>query len=180
MNFRKYLMPTLMALMLPTTLLHAQNGQSDRTQPLLAEADAAQYTDITQTTVFTGNVILTQGSMSIRAEHVEAIVDPEGYQFATANMPKGGLVKFSQKREGTNEIIKAQASKLIYDGKQNIVVLSNKAQMQRFTAKGQLIDQINGDELIYNQLTEVFESRPVPGVAGRTRVIITPSSKTTH
>lgn len=178
--FKRFFIPALLALMLPTAFLHAQSGKSDRTQPLNAEADAAQYTDITQTTLFTGNVILTQGSMTIRAERVEAIVDPEGYQFASASMPKGGLVKFTQKREGTNETIKAQASKLIYDGKQNLVVLSNKAQMQRFDAKGKLIDQINGDELVYNQLTEVFESRPVPGVPGRTRVIITPTSKATN
>jgi hypothetical protein len=50
--------------------------------------------------------------------------------------------------------------------------------MRRLTPSGQLIDKIDGDELVYNQLTEVFESRVVPGVAGRTRVIITPNSQT--
>lgn len=176
MTHGRLLWASLLALTLPAAALYAQNSKGDRNQPLVVEADGATYTDITQTSVFTGNVVLKQGSMAITADHVETIIDPEGYQYATATMEKGRLVKFSQKREGSDEVMKAQGSKLIYDGKQNLVVLSNKAQMQRYNAAGKLLDQINGDELVYNQLTEVFESRPVPGVPGRTRVVITPNS----
>ncbi|AXF84777.1 Lipopolysaccharide export system protein LptA [Ephemeroptericola cinctiostellae] len=176
MTLGRFLLAGLLAIALPSVVLYAQNSKYDRSQPLVVEADGATYTDITQTSVFTGSVILKQGSMVITADHVETIVDPEGYQYATASMEKGGLVKFTQKREGTNEVMKAQGNKLIYDGKQNLIVLSNKAQMQRYSAAGKLLDQINGDELVYNQLTEVFESHAVPGVPGRTRVIITPNS----
>lgn len=151
---------------------------ADRRLPFVVESDAATYTDITQTSVFTGRVILTQGTTRIEADHVETIVDPEGYQFATATMSaKGGLVQIEQKREGTNEIIKGQAHKLIYDGKQNLILLSGQAQMRRLTPSGQLIDKIDADELVYNQLTEVFESHAKPSGTGRTRVIITPNSQ---
>ncbi|TDR30809.1 lipopolysaccharide transport periplasmic protein LptA [Hydromonas duriensis] len=175
---RSLLLP-LVALIIPAASLHAQNQNSDRQKPITVEADGVTYKDITQTSLFTGKVILTQGSMMIQADQMETVTDPEGYQFATASMTnKSGMVKFSQKREGSNEIIKAQANKLIYDGKQNIIVLSDRAQMQRFSPNGKLIDQINGDELVYNQLTEVFESHTLAGVPGRTRVVITPASKT--
>ncbi len=173
---KKYLLLALSALLLSSATFAQQS--SDRKLPFVVEADAATYTDITQTSVFTGRVILTQGTTRIDADRVETIVDPEGYQYATATMNGGGLVQYQQKREGTNEIIKAQGQQLVYDGQQNLVVLSKKAQMRRLTPSGQLIDKIDGDELVYNQLTEVFESRVVPGVAGRTRVIITPNSQT--
>ena len=176
MTLGRILLTGLIAIAVPSVALYAQNSKNDRGQPLMVEADGATYTDITQTSVFTGNVILQQGSMVITADHVETIVDPEGYQYATASMEKNGLVKFTQIREGTNEVMKAQGNKLIYDGKKNLIVLSNKAQMQRYSATGKLLDQINGDELVYNQLTEVFESHAVPGVPGRTRVIIAPNS----
>lgn len=178
MTLGRFILLPILAVALPMAGLYAQGTKNkDRQQPIVVEADGVTYKDITQTSLFTGNVILTQGTMVIHADQVETIVDPEGYQFATASMAnKSGMVKFTQKREGSNEIIKAQANKLIYDGKQNLVVLSDRAQMKRLSPKGKLIDQINGDELVYNQLTEVFESHTLEGVPGRTRVVITPSS----
>lgn len=157
----------------------AQNKQTtnERSLPLQVESDHAVYSDITQTGTFTGRVILTQGSMRIDADHVETIVDPEGYQYATATMNKNGLVHFEQKMQGTNEILKAQGQKLIFDGKQNLIVFSKKAQMRRLTPQNQLIDKIDSDELVYNQLTEVFESRALPNASERSRAIITPKTQ---
>lgn len=150
---------------------------SDRNLPFLVEADAATYKDITQTTVFTGRVILTQGTIRIEADRVETIIDAEGYQFARATMSGGGLVQFTQVREGTNEIIKGQGAQLTYDGKSNNIEFAGHAQMRRLTPAGVMIDKIDGDILVYNQLTEIFESHASPKNAGRTRVIITPQSQ---
>lgn len=170
----------LTALILVSFALYAQDKQTnnERNLPLHVESDYAVYSDVTQTSVFTGRVILTQGSMKIDADRIETIVDPEGYQYATATMDKNGLVHFEQKRQGTNEVLKAQGQKLIFDGKQNLVVFSKKAQMRRLTTQGKLIDKIDSDELVYNQLTEVFESRALPDASGRSRIIITPKTQT--
>jgi lipopolysaccharide transport protein LptA len=120
-------------------------------------------------------VVLQQGTMRIQAQTVETLVDPEGYQYATAKGGEKGLVQFQQKRDGTNETIKAQAEQLLYDGKNNVIVLAKHAQAQRVDAQGKVIDQINADELTYNQLTEVFETNPKN--TGRTHVLITPRSQ---
>lgn len=176
---KKYTWVLLTLLTLMSVGLSAQNKTStnERSLPLHVEADHAVYTDVTQTSVFTGRVILTQGSMKIEADHVETIVDPEGFQYATATMDDNSLVHFEQKRQGTDEILKAQGQKLIFDGKQNLVVFSKQAQMRRLTPKGQLIDKLDSDELVYNQLTEVFESRALPNGTGRSRAIITPNAQ---
>jgi lipopolysaccharide export system protein LptA len=154
-----------------------KKAPNERALPLKVEADSAVYTDVTQTSLFKGRVILIQGSMKIEADNVETIVDPEGYQYATATMNGNGLVKFEQKRQGTNEIIKGQGKVLIYDGKQNLVQFSQTAQMRRLGANGNLLDKLDGDELVYNQLTELFESHALPGGTGRTRMIITPNTQ---
>lgn len=171
---------TLLALMLAWTLPLASVNLSpahaatlnDRTQPLTIEADSVTYNDVTQTSVFNGRVILTQGTMSIQAETIEVLVDPEGYQYATAKGGANGLSRFRQKRDGANDWLEGQAERLIYDGKTNVITLSKRAQARRIDAKGQLLDQITGEELTYNQLTEVFASNVTR--KGRTHVLITP------
>jgi lipopolysaccharide transport protein LptA len=120
-------------------------------------------------------VILQQGTMRIQAQTVDTVVDPEGYQLATAKGGANGLVQFEQKRDGTNETMKAQAEQLIYDGKNNVIVLAKRARAQRVDAQGKIIDQIEADELTYNQLTEVFETN-LKGT-GRTHVLITPRNQ---
>ena len=155
---------------------HNANGAdgvlSDRSQPFTIEADTAQYSDVTQSARFTGRVVLRQGTMQIQSDTVDTLVDPEGYQYATAKGGKKGLVYFEQKRDGSNETVKAQAEQLLYDGKNNVIVLAKRARAQRLDAKGKLIDQIDAEELTYNQLTEVFETNTKG--QGRTHVLISP------
>ena len=148
---------------------------ADRAQPFTIEADTAVYKDVTQSAQFTGRVILQQGTMRIQAQTVDTVVDPEGYQLATAKGGANGLVQFEQKRDGTNETMKAQAEQLVYDGKTNEIVLAKRARAQRVDAQGKIIDQIEADELTYNQLTEVFETNPKG--TGRTHVLITPRNQ---
>ena len=58
MTLGRILLTGLIAIAVPSVALYAQNSKNDRGQPLMVEADGATYTDITQTSVFTGNVIL--------------------------------------------------------------------------------------------------------------------------
>ncbi len=168
----------MLALTLPIGLSHAQSTSlSDRSQPISIEADTVTYSDVTQTSTFAGRVVLTQGSMQIQANAVEVVIDPQGYQYATAKGGANGLVRFRQQRDGANDWMEGQAENLLYDGKTNVITLAKRAQVRRVDSKGQLLDQIRGEELTYNQLTEVFESNV--NRKGRTHVIITPRSRGT-
>lgn len=166
---RIFIVSVLLAV-LPLRLTQA--GLTDRNQPFTIEADTATYSDVTQTAQFSGRVVLTQGSMQITANAVETVVDPEGYQYATA---KGNVV-FKQQRDGTDEWIQGQGEQLVYDGKDNTITLvgdKQPAQIRRVSAKGGLIDQISGHDLNYNQLTEVFTGNAQG--TGRTHVIVSPT-----
>ena len=67
---------------------HAEKADSDK--PTNVEADQMAYDDIKQVNTFTGNVILTRGTLVMRAHKLVVSQDPAGYQFATLLAPPGG------------------------------------------------------------------------------------------
>ena len=58
--------PLLVAVLLATAGVAAQAEKADRNQPMNIEADALRHDDLKQTSVFTGNVVLTKGTILIR------------------------------------------------------------------------------------------------------------------
>src|SRR5438105_6850972 len=60
---------------------HAE--KTDRDKPIQLEADRVTVDDVKQISVFSGNVVLTQGSMVIRGERLEVRQDKEGFRQGT-------------------------------------------------------------------------------------------------
>jgi len=59
--------------------------RADRNQPLTIEADRPGTIDLLkQVVVFNGNVVITQGTLTIRADRVEVRELPDGFRVATA------------------------------------------------------------------------------------------------
>ncbi len=58
------------ALTLGGGLAHAE--KADRNKPMNIEADALRYDDLRQTSVFTGKVVVTKGTIIIRGARVDA------------------------------------------------------------------------------------------------------------
>ena len=85
------------------------------------EADALRYDDLKQTSVFTGNVVLTKGTIVIRGARVDVRQDPEGYQFGVVTAEPGKLAFFRQKREGVDEFIEGEGETIEYDSKADSV-----------------------------------------------------------
>ena len=63
------------------------------------EADALRYDDLKQTSVFTGNVVVTKGTIVIRGARIDVRQDPEGYQYGVVTAAPGKLAYFRQKRD---------------------------------------------------------------------------------
>src|SRR5690606_8305774 len=79
--------------------------QAAPSQAVNRGADRMQYDDVKQINVFTGNVVLTKGTILLRADRHVIRQDPEGYQYGTAT---GNLAFFSQKREGVDQFVEGQ------------------------------------------------------------------------
>lgn len=153
--------------------------KADRNKPMNIESDALRYDDLKQVSIFTGRVILTKGTIVIRGSRVEIRQDPEGYQFGVATEEPGKLAFFRQKREGVDEYIEGDGQTIEYDGRADIVKFIGKAVLRRLRG-ATLADEVIGNVIVYNNLTDIFTvdggaSQAGAGVPrGRVRAMLTP------
>lgn len=105
---------------------------ADRDKPMNAEADALRYDDLKQSSVFTGNVVITKGTTIIRGDRVDVNQDPEGYQQAVAIAAPGKLAFYRKKREGVDEYIEGEGERIEYDSRADNVKFIGRAVMRRY------------------------------------------------
>ncbi len=157
----------------------AQAEKADRSLPLNAESDALRYDDARQTSIFTGNVIITKGTIVIRGAKVEVRQDAQGNQFGIVNGSPGF---FRQKRDGVDEFIEGTAQRIEYDSQADTVRFVGDAVLKRFKG-AQLNDETTGSVIVYNNTTDVFTvdggmaSRTTSNPTGRVRAMLTPVPK---
>ena len=156
---------------------------ADRDKPMNAEADALRYDDLKQTSVFTGNVVITKGSTIIRGERVDVRQDPEGYQQAVVEAAPGKLAYYRKKRDGLDEFIEGEGERIEYDSRQDVVKFMRNAVMRRY--KGSVLaDETTGSQINYDNKTDVFsvdggaQSRSVANPNGRVRALLSPRGPT--
>lgn len=153
-----------------------QAERADRNRPMNIEADALRYDDLKQTSVFTGKVVLTKGTILIRGTRVEVRQDPEGYQFGVVTAEPGKLAFYRQKREGVDEYIEGEAEVIEYDGKADRVKFMKRAELRRFRG-ATLSDEMVGSLITYDNTNDVFtvDGGPAsPAVGGRVRAVLAP------
>ena len=155
--------------------------RADRGKPINIEADALRYDDVNQTSVFTGRVVLTKGSILIRGHQLEVRQDPEGYQYGLVTAEPGKLASFRQKREDADEYIEGESETIEYDGRADVVRLIKNAQLRRLRG-AELADEVTGGIINYNNATEVFTvdgalaNSSGAGGGGRVRAMLTPKT----
>ena len=160
---------------------HAE--KADRFKPLNVEADLPGKIDLlNQFVVFNGNVVVTKGTMTIRADRIEVRELPDGYHTAVAFGSPGHHATFRQKRDVPDEYIAGDAERLEYDGKSDVIRFVNNASVRRLRGS-ETTDEISGNLVTYDSTTEVFNvtggSTPTatnPG--GRVRATLTPKEGT--
>ena len=160
----------------------AQAEKADRDKPMNVESDALRYDDLKQTSVFTGRVVLTKGTILIRGAKLDIRQDADGYQFGLATAEPGKLAFFRQKREGVDEFIEGEGETIEYDGRADTVKFISKAQLRRY--RGSVLnDEMTGAVIVYNNTTDVFtiDGRPtddnVNKSGGRVRATLAPRKK---
>jgi lipopolysaccharide export system protein LptA len=156
--------------------------KADRNQPLNAEADSLRYDDARQVSVFTGNVVITKGTILIRGAVVEVRQDPQGNQFGTVTAGPAAPAFFRQKRDGVDEFIEGTGQRIEYDSRADTVRFIGNAVMKRFKG-AQLSDETTGSVIVYNNSTDVFTvdggsaNRTASNPTGRVRAMLSPVPK---
>jgi lipopolysaccharide export system protein LptA len=145
--------------------------KADRTKPLTVEADQQSRIDMAKRIVaFSGNVVITQGTMNIRAERVEVRETAGGYHQASAT---GRPVVFRQKRDGVDEVIEGRAESLEYDSRAETVRLAGGAVVRRLRG-ADVLDEISGELITYSGGLEVFEVSGGSSAGSRVRAVLNP------
>lgn len=154
--------------------LQAFAESADRDKPIELEADTVTVNDAKKISTYAGNVILTQGTLVIKADKLVVREDKEGFQHSTST---GNPTTFKQKREGVNEYMEGSAQRIEYDGRMDKVQLYTRAWVKR----GE--DVVHGDYISYDANAEYAEviggTKTENGVtsSGRVKAIIQPKNK---
>jgi lipopolysaccharide export system protein LptA len=157
----------------------ARAEKADRFKPLNVEADLPGKIDLlNQFVVFNGNVVVTKGTMVIRAARIEVRELPDGYHSAVAYGSPGQHATFRQRRDAPDEYIAGDAERLEYDGKSDVIRFVNNASVKRLRGS-ETSDEISGNLVTYDSGTEVFNvsGGATPTAAnpgGRVRAVLMP------
>ncbi|HWI14045.1 MAG TPA: lipopolysaccharide transport periplasmic protein LptA [Burkholderiales bacterium] len=149
--------------------------KADREKPINLEADRVTVDDAKQLATFEGNVVLTQGTLTIRGNRMEVRQDAEGFRQGTT---WGNLAYFRQKRDGYDEYIEGWAERIEYDSKADKVQLFTRAMLKRGA------DEVRGNYISYDATTEFFQvigggtkAASAGNPQGRVRAVMQPKPK---
>ena len=152
----------------------AHADKSDREKPINFSADQPAEVDFEHRVgTLRGNVVITQGTMTIRADRIDFKQNADNSLSATAY---GNPVSFRQKKDGSDEYFEGFAQRAVYDGQKQTLELFDRALLKQGS------DEIRSNYVSYNSATGIFkaEGRPdAPGVEGpgdRVRGIFQPKS----
>ncbi len=183
---RTRLLPLLLLCALACASWGARAEKADRNKPMNIEADSLRHDELQQTSVFTGRVVLTKGTMVLRGARVDVRQDPEGFQYGVVTAEPGKRAFFRQKRDtvagAPDEFVEGEAQTIEYDGRADTVKLIGRAEMRRYRS-GALSDEMAGAVIFYNSVTDVLTvdgQRTAPAgtpsgtPGGRVRAVLAP------
>ena len=152
--------------------------KADRDKPINFQGDTGGGNAETKNGQLTGNVVVTQGTLSIHADRITFHQNPDNSLSATAY---GNPVTFREKRDGVDEYYEGFAQRIVYDGQKRFVELFDNALLKKGS------DQIRSNYISYDAATESFkaEGRADSGAAAsgeaplgaRGRGVFEPESK---
>ncbi|KQW59299.1 lipopolysaccharide transport periplasmic protein LptA [Variovorax sp. Root411] len=160
---------------------------ADRAKPMNIESDSMRYDDLKQTSVFTGNVLVTKGTIIIRGARLDVRQDAEGYQYGVVTAAPGKRAYYKQKRNAPDEWIEGESDVIEYDSRADNVKFIRNATMRRLIGATPN-DESQGALIVYDQSNDTYTvngSTVPPNTAvnassqgGRVKTILTPKAAT--
>lgn len=156
----------------------AQQDAQDEPDTLII-SDTLNYDDINKESIFTGNVVLTRGNMTLHSDRLAMREDTDGFQYGTATVEGGRQVFLRQETPEKYEVLEARGLRAEYNGKSEEIEIIGKAVITRFIC-GKPFDNIQGERVIYRQQTGTYQAFGGPNSAapgGRVRSLATPRAR---
>jgi lipopolysaccharide export system protein LptA len=139
---------------------HLFAQEDDNTAPLNIEADTLSHNDLIGYTTANGNVKVQKGSIYLSGETVTIEQDLLGYQSVNTKGTINTLAYFKKQRTSMGdsqspEFIEGEAEEVIYNSKTDVVELRGQAMLRRLV-KQEVNDQVRGDTIYYNNVTDSY------------------------
>jgi lipopolysaccharide export system protein LptA len=159
----------------------AQAEKADRSKPMVVEADKDGVLDLQrQVLVYSGNVVISQGSMILRAERVEMRTLPDGYRTASALGAPGKPASWRQRRDGVDESVEGSAERIEFDGRADTLRFVGNGAVRRLRS-GSVADEIAGANILWDNTSEVFKveggAASATNPTGRVRAVLSPKAE---
>lgn len=138
----------------------------DASQPIRLTADKATYSERTGVTTYSGNVIISQGTLKISASSL--VVNLHGDRSIASAQATGSPASFEQVISAEKGLAKGSAQKIDYNAVSGIVTLTGNAKLTQ-----------NGASFSGNSIRYSLKAGDVEATAGggrRVELIIPPSS----
>jgi lipopolysaccharide export system protein LptA len=158
--------------------LPAHAERADRSKPMSIEADKPGSVDLQrQVVIFNGNVVISQGTMVLRADRVELRERPDGYREAMAIGSAERPASFRQKRDGVDETVEGAAERIEFDARSDTLRFVGNAAVRRLRA-GVMADEITGSLITWDNTNELFKvtggAASPANPSGRVRAVFAP------
>ncbi|MCL2830413.1 MAG: lipopolysaccharide transport periplasmic protein LptA [Betaproteobacteria bacterium] len=141
---------------------HAE--RADRDKPIQLEADRVSVDDIKRVQVYEGHVVLSQGTLLIKADRIVVIQDADGFHKGVATGGPDGLSQFRQKRDDADDYMEGHAERIEHDMREEKTEFFKRAWIKN----GQ--DEVEGSYISYDGLTEKYLVSSGLAADGRTPV----------
>jgi len=157
----------LIALLILGTLSLASARQSDRAKPIDVRADASEFDEKTGRQSLSGNVLITQGTMQIRADFIAITLDNNELSKIEG---RGAPIRFEQENEA-GEKMQGQAKEIIYDAVSGTLILQGEATLN------QPRQSLTSEKITFDAQTQKVSAEGSKS-SGRVSIQIQPPSNT--
>jgi lipopolysaccharide export system protein LptA len=140
----------------------------DTKQSIHVQADTVEIDDRRGVSVYQGNVVLTQGSIILRADKLTVHHPQRQMEKAIA---EGNPARYQQDMDTKGSQVKAQSSMMEYSATDRVLVLSGRAQVWQDG------NQFNGSRIEYDLKTDVVYAKRGESAQERVEVTIQPSKR---
>ena len=142
--------------------------QSDLQQPITVEADGMDIDEGQRTNTYRGNVVLHQGTITLKADKVTVILGSKPGE-SNRVVAEGKPATLQQLPDGKQEYVVGRANRLEYSVDQETLVLTGNASLRQ----GQ--DNFKSDRIVYDRAKAMI--RAGASAQGNQRVRVTIGSQ---
>jgi len=137
---------------------HAARGDADK--PLNISGDKGGQLDLVrQRTEWVGNVMISRGTMLLKAERMDVRQTGDGYIQASARGEDGKPVSFRQERDVPGEFVEGFADQVEYDSRSDTVRFVGHAVVR--VLRGVVVsDELTGAVIVFDNRNEQLRVEP--------------------